>query len=157
NGTSSPVRSANVVTGPPSRKRWRIPGSAGPGSCTEFVAFIARKGENMAKSRKPEPPPAESGPPQATGTTTLTSPIEAGNGEQQLPVFRVGPIPTDANSTVGCMVWEDEARTGDGRTFKVHTVLIEARHRDAEGQWKPTRGFRGSQLYALLYCVQKAS
>lgn len=97
------------------------------------------------------------GEPAEVPPTSTISRTEAGNGEKRLPTFKVGPIPTDASSCITCSVWESEAKTGDGRTFKVHTVTIEALSRDADGQWKPVKGFRGSQLYALLYCVQRAS
>jgi hypothetical protein len=95
---------------------------------------------------------------------TPTSPTE-GNGEKKLPAFKVGPIATDRTNAVVATVWEHEVQAGDGRTFKVHNVMVESRYFDAnhenadgsKGLWKTGKSFRGSQLYALLYCVQRAS
>lgn len=112
----------------------------------------------MAKSRKLDPPSdSNATAPADTNTATMTSPTESGNGEKPLPTFRVGPIPTDANSAVSCLVFENVATTSDGRTFKVHHVNVEATQRESDGHWRPMKGFRGSQLYALVYCLQKAS
>jgi len=80
-----------------------------------------------------------------------------GNGEKKQPVFKVGPIPTDKNNAVSAAVWENEVNTGDCRTFTVHNVTVEARWRDVSGEWKSSKSFRGSQLYALIYCLQRAS
>ena len=78
-------------------------------------------------------------------------------GEKKRPTYKVGPIITDKSSCVECAVWENELTGADGRTFTVHNVTVQASYRDAEGNWKPTKSFRGSQLYVLLYCLQKAS
>jgi hypothetical protein len=46
---------------------------------------------------------------------------------------------------------------GDGQSLTIHTVTVQATIRDPHGNWTVTKGFRGSQLYALLYCLQRAS
>jgi hypothetical protein len=103
----------------------------------------------------PPPPP----PPPATPTSPGDPPASeaAGNGEKKRPTYKVGPILTDRNNSVECAVWANDVQTSDGKTFTVHNVTVQASYRDNEGTWKPTRSFRGSQLYALLYCLQRAS
>ena len=103
----------------------------------------------------PEETPTRAAEPPQAPTATFRS--EAGDADKKLPAFKVGPIPTDRNNSVSCVVWENEVQASDGRTFKVHSVAVEASCRDADDHWKPTKGFRGSQLYAVLYCLQKAS
>src|SRR5207249_2002593 len=119
------------------------------------------------QSRRTEKPPPDNPdtapdrdgtpPPGPDPQPTTTSPSKPDHAEKKLPAFKVGPIPTDRNNAVSCAVWENEVAASDGRTFKVHNVTVEASYRDADGHWKSAKGFRGSQLYALLYCVQKAS
>jgi hypothetical protein len=122
----------------------------------------------MAKKTKPaaEPPPDSNatGPTDATPATptpTETCPSDPaaghGDGEKRTPVFKVGPIPTDRTSAVAAAVWENEVTAADGRAFTVHNVTLEARYRDGSGEWKSGKGFRGAQLYALIYCLQRAS
>jgi hypothetical protein len=123
----------------------------------------------MAKKKSatdppPDSPPAETAaaaPPESGTTLTETPPSEPatppGSDQKPQPVFKVGPIPTDQNHAVGAAVWENEVVATDGRTFTVHNVTLEARYRDGSGEWKSAKGFRGSQLYALMYCLQRAS
>ncbi len=103
----------------------------------------------MARKRQTDEPlpdvPAESHPGELNG-----------NSEKRLPVFKVGPIPTDKNNAVSAAVWANEV-TSDGRTFTVYNVTCESRWRDASGEWKSGKQFRGSQLYALIYCLQRCS
>src|SRR5687768_1646970 len=89
----------------------------------------------------------EQAPPQSTG-----------DGDKRQPVFKVGPIPTDRNNAVCAAVWANEyTDRREGRTFTVYNVTVEARFRDADGAWKSGKSFRGSQIYALVYCLQRAS
>jgi uncharacterized protein YktB (UPF0637 family) len=106
----------------------------------------------------------ETDEPPKDGTAATTSPSE-GNGEKKLPAFKVGPIATDKNGAVVATVWENEIQAGDGRSFKVHNVTVEARYFDpdavnadgSKGQWKTAKSFRGSQLYVVIYCLQRVS
>lgn len=111
----------------------------------------------MAKKRAGdtvEAPPLAEMPPQ----NGVAPPVEApDSGDKRLPVFRIGPIATDRNGSVSAAVWENEVNLPDGRTFKVHNVSVEARYREESGEWKSCKSFRGSQLYAVIYCLQRAS
>ncbi len=69
----------------------------------------------------------------------------------------MGPIATSRDTAVVACVWESEVSAGDGQTFKVHTVTVESRSRDGGGEWTAGRSFRGSQLHALLYCLQRCA
>ena len=40
---------------------------------------------------------------------------------------------------------------------ETHNVTVEARYRDKSGEWKSAKGFRGSQLYAVIYCLERAA
>ena len=51
----------------------------------------------------------------------------------------------------GTIVLERDGLAGN-RTI---TGIIEAR--DADGNWKDGKYYRGSQVYALVYCLQKCS
>ncbi len=100
-------------------------------------------------------------PPETTAPTegipdNPSPPPAVGGGEKHHPVFKVGPIPTDKNNAVSVAVWANEFET-DGRTFTVYNLTVEARWRDASGEWKSGKQFRGSQIYALVYCLQRAS
>lgn len=85
--------------------------------------------------------------------------------QAKLPLYKVGPIATDKSNSVVACVWENEHVATDGQTFKVHNVTVEACWYDAghdngdgtKGTWKSAKSFRGSQLYALIYCLQRAS
>jgi hypothetical protein len=90
------------------------------------------------------------------GSPPGAPPAGNGQGEARRPTFKVGPIPTSKDNAVCVSVWENEVRTGDGRAFKVHNVTVEARYYH-DGEWKSGKQFRGSQLYALVYCLQRAS
>jgi hypothetical protein len=52
-------------------------------------------------------------------------------------------------------VWGNAIQV-DGREVMVYSVTAECRHL-SDGQWKSGRSFKGSQIYALVYCLQKAS
>lgn len=104
--------------------------------------------------------PSDALPPSdVNGAAPEPAPPQSnGNGDKRQPVFKVGPIPTDKNNAVSAAVWANEyTDPKDGRTFTVYNVTVEARWRDALGEWKSGKSFRGSQLYALLYCLQRAS
>ncbi len=116
----------------------------------------------MARKKKDNPMETEANgtataeaPPETTESRT-DPPPEGGNGEKRHPVFKVGPIPTDRNNAVSVAVWANEIEA-DGRTFTVYNLTCEARWRDASGEWKSGRQYRGSQVYALMYCLQRAS
>lgn len=118
----------------------------------------------MAKRKMAEPLPQEAEASmllQLSPTTVSlseTPPSESGgNGEPKRPTYKVGPILTDKNSAVECAVWAGEVTSSDGRKYPVHTVTVLSLMRGSDGAWKPTKGFRGSQLYALLYCLQRCS
>lgn len=93
--------------------------------------------------------------PEAPPETS--APSHEGNGEKRRPIFKVGPIATDRNNTVSAAVWGNEYSDRDGHAFTVYSVTVEASWRDANGDWKAGKSFRGSQLYALIYCLQKAN
>ena len=116
----------------------------------------------MVRKRGASP---EADEPPKEPVATPTSPTNEGNGAKKLPTFKVGPLATDRTNAVVATVWEHEHATTDGKTYKVHTVCLEARTFDAnhqnedssKGQWKTAKGLRGSQLYAAIYCLQRAS
>jgi hypothetical protein len=73
------------------------------------------------------------------------------------PVFKIGPIPTDKDNSVEAAVWGRLVQTRDGREFTVYSVTVQANWRDSDGTWKKSTSYRGSQIYALVYCLQRAS
>src|SRR5205085_11464260 len=81
------------------------------------------------------------------------------NGEKKAPpAFKVGPIVTSKGECVAGCVWEREFSTPDGRTYKVHSINVEARYfNEKEGVWKPSTGFRASQLSALQYVLDRCA
>ncbi len=105
-------------------------------------------------------PPTETNPettsPGDTVVTDSPPPEVNGTTEKRHLVFKVGPIPTDRTNAVSVAVWANEVEA-DGRTFTVYNLTVEARWRDASGEWKSGKQFRGSQVYALVYCLQRAS
>jgi hypothetical protein len=128
---------------------------------------MAKKRTGAAEAPPPDQPPNDTnaGPTTAAPplSPTPTSPSEPtasdtnGDSEKKRPTYKVGPILTDKSNSVECAVWANEFTTSEGRTFTVHNVTVQATYRDAEGNWKPAKSFRGGQLYALLYCLQRAS
>jgi hypothetical protein len=92
--------------------------------------------------------PAEPATTTATETASAPSPRSPGedaeapvsNGEKKQPVFKVGPIATDANNAVAAAVWGNQHTAKDGREFTVYNVTVESRWRDA-----------------LIYCLQRCS
>ena len=79
------------------------------------------------------------------------------NGDKRHPVYKVGPIATDRDNSVEAAVWDRVIQTRDGREFTVYSVTVQANWRDSDGSWKKTNNFRGSHLYALVYCLQRCS
>ena len=108
--------------------------------------------------KKAEAADAAPGEPQAA---TTQSPGDNGNGgnggKAPPPVYKCGPIATDRDNSVEAAVWARQVRTRDDREFTVYSVSVQASWRDTDGSWKRTHGFRGSQIYALLYCLQRCS
>jgi hypothetical protein len=105
-----------------------------------------------------DPPPAE---PAVQGDSAAAQPPaehpQSGNGQKRHPVYKVGPIPTDKDNSVEAAVWDRVIQTRDGREFTVYSVTVQASWRDSDGTWKRTGSFRGSQVYALVYCLQRCS
>ena len=90
------------------------------------------------------------------GTATATQEQPPANGKKG-PVYKVGPIPTDRNTSVEAAVWQNENSAEDGRKFTTYNVTVQGSWRDADGQWKRSSSFRSSHLYTLIYCLQKCS
>jgi hypothetical protein len=122
----------------------------------------------MAKKKPPDAPPespaeqppiAPSEAPEGTPSPPEPAAAEqaAANGEKRHPVFKVGPIATDRDNSVEAAVWDRVIQTRDGREFTVYSVTVQASWRDSDGSWKKSQSFRGSQLYALVYCLQRCS
>jgi hypothetical protein len=111
----------------------------------------------MAKPKKKPDEPANQ--PEAAQSTTavLEQPAEANGNTPRRPVFKVGPIPTDKDNSVEAAVWDRVVHTQDGREFTVYNVTVQANWRDSDGSWKKTSNFRGSQIYALTYCLNRCS
>lgn len=120
---------------------------------------MARKKQTALQTETPQEAPQETPLlPEANGATEPQSGSENGSEEKRRqPAFKVGPIATDRNNAVGAAVWANEYTDRDGRTFTVYNVTLEARWRDASGEWKSGKNFRGSQIYALVYCLQRCS
>lgn len=125
----------------------------------------------MARSRaKPPETPPDNGT-ASTGAEPVTQPAlpapakESESPPEKRPLYKVGPILTDRHSAVVACVWAYEHPLGNGQSVTVHTVTVEARWYDAahvnadgsKGTWKVASSFRGGQLYAVIYCLQKAS
>lgn len=105
-------------------------------------------------------PPAEAStekPAEANGTVVQPEAQPNGNGDKRHPVYKVGPIATDRDNSVEAAVWDRVVQTRDGREFTVYNVTVQANWRDSDGSWKKTSNFRGSQIYALVYCLQRCS
>ncbi len=109
--------------------------------------------EARTQASPQEPPPTE------TTTSHSEAPTEESpqNGEKKRPVFKIGPIPCDKNTSVECAVWANEITLSDQRTFTVYNVTLHGSWRDSDGTWKPLKSFRGSHLHVLIYCLQRAS
>ncbi len=97
--------------------------------------------------------PADLPVSDTNGTHTEAPP---GNGGGKRPVFKVGPITTSKDNAVAAYVWANEA-TANGQTFTVYNVTVDSRYRDATGEWKSGKNYRGSQLHVLVYCLQRCS
>src|SRR4051794_39860115 len=98
------------------------------------------------------------GPAPGEAQEAAQSHSDNGNGGKAAPpVFKCGPIPTDKDNSVEAAVWARQVRTRDDREFTVYSVTVQASWRDADGSWKKSHSFRGSQIYALLYCLQRCS
>src|SRR5437016_13906994 len=58
------------------------------------------------------------------------------------------PRTVKGECVAGC-VWERTLKTPDQREYKVHSINVEARSvNEKASQWKPSTGFRPSQLSA---------
>jgi hypothetical protein len=103
--------------------------------------------------------PGEPLPPSdVNGSGDLQSGNDGGADDKSSPVFAVGPIATDSNTSVSAKVWASQhTDRRDGRTMTVYSVSVHALCRDTEGNWIPCKTVRGSHLYALIYCLQRAS
>ncbi len=127
---------------------------------------MARRKTALA-TEEAAPAPQESGPidtatlpeavPMEPEATNGVLPPQNGNGQKPRPVFKVGPLACDKNTSVECAVWANEVTLSDQRTFTVHNVTLHGSWRDADGTWKPLKSFRGSHLHVLVYCLQRAS
>lgn len=102
-------------------------------------------------------PAAEVPPAETNGATNHTEPAPSSNGDRRHPVYKVGPVATDKDNSVEAAVWDRVVQTRDGREFTVYSVTVQASWRDGDGAWKRTNNFRGSQVYALVYCLQRCS
>ncbi len=106
----------------------------------------------------PSDAPADTpGPPEPAAAEAAAAEPANGNGEKRHPVYKVGPIATDRDNSVEAAVWDRVIQTRDGREFTVYSVTVQASWRDSDGSWKRTSNFRGSHLYALIYCLQRCS
>jgi hypothetical protein len=77
-------------------------------------------------------------------------------GDKKLPTYKVGPIATSKGESVSVTVWSNDIERS-GETFTVYNVTVQASYFDAsDGQWKASKGFRGSQLPTLIYALQRA-
>ena len=113
----------------------------------------------LSDGQPPPDSPAETNdaPAQADGAVARPEEQPNGNGEKRHPVYKVGPIATDKDNSVEAAVWDRVIQTRDGREFTVYNVTVQANWRDSDGSWKKTGNFRGSQIYALVYCLQRCS
>jgi hypothetical protein len=108
----------------------------------------------MARKKQPEngqvTATAETGPPG-----DAQEPAQPEQTSVNQPAFQVGPIPTSKTEAVSVAVWGNVIQV-DGREVTVYSVTAECRYQ-ADGQWKSGRSFKGSQIYALQYGLQRAS
>ena len=131
---------------------------------------MARKKTAVAETAGAETPPealpldatTEQSPealplPNGTVTHSPTEHPPGVNGDKRHPVFKVGPLATDRDNSVEAAVWDRVVQTRDGREFTVYSVTVQASWRDSDGSWKKTNNYRGSQVYALVYCLQRCS
>jgi hypothetical protein len=109
------------------------------------------------RSRKPETePPGDAH--EGNGTTEVAAEAPVNGTKNAPPAFKVGPIPTAKGECVSGCVWEREYNTPDGRTYKVHSIAVEARYfHEKEGVWKAGHGFRASQLAALEFVLRRCA
>ena len=75
-------------------------------------------------------------------------------GHADVLAHRQGHRPSGVVQFVGDL---DAAGGGAHREFTVYSVTVHASYRDTDGTWKRTSSFRGGQLYAVLFCLQRAS
>jgi len=98
----------------------------------------------------PSEPPAEPQP------ETIKPPEpQQDNGEKKYPAFKVGPIPTGRGESVAGCVWENEHQGADGRTYMVHSIVLEASYYNERlKKWMPSTGIKPSQLAAVEYVLR---
>jgi hypothetical protein len=91
-----------------------------------------------------------------SGTPAAAPAVNAGgNGKAAPPVFKVGPIPTDANNSVEAVVWGKEVKGRDGHVYMTYDIADYSYWRDSDGNWKPKRSYHSSQVPVLIYCLQR--
>src|SRR5436309_330808 len=57
---------------------------------------------------------------------------------------------------VQASIWERHVTLRDQSTFTTHEVSLRKRYKDsATGEWRSMQSFRGSELYAVEYAVQR--
>lgn len=105
-------------------------------------------------------------PPVVSETPTELPPAEAngahrdppenngnGNGHKPAAMFS---YPVAAGTYIQASVWARTVTTNSG-TFVTHDVSVRKRWKDPQtGEWKSLYNFRGSELYALNYAIQRA-
>jgi len=102
------------------------------------------------------PPTAPSDPPAAAPPDTNKTPEPPNdNSEKKYPAFKVGPIPTGRGESVAGCVWENDHQGADGRTYMVHSIVLEASYyNERQKKWMPSTGIKPSQLAAVEYVLR---
>src|SRR5690242_2781205 len=111
------------------------------------MATTKKRGKAAPEEPATNPPPGEGRP----------VPEPSVNGEAQREPARVLSYPVARDTQVQATVWERLVTLPDGAEFLAHDVSISKRYKTAEGEWKTTHSFRGSELYALAHAVSQAA
>jgi hypothetical protein len=111
----------------------------------------------MAKTRAKasEPGGSETAVAATAENVPTLAPPQPSAGDKKLPSYKVGPIATSKGESVSVTVWSNDIERS-GETFTVYNVTVQASYFDSsDGQWKASKGFRGSQLPTLIYALQR--
>ena len=65
------------------------------------------------------------------------------------------PIKEFRAGSVRASIWENERENGDQK-YTVHSVQVERRYKDKDGNWQSSTGFGKNDLPKLALVVQKA-
>lgn len=67
-----------------------------------------------------------------------------------------GPEKKFRAGTISATVWKNDRQKATGETFSYHSVSLERRYKDKDGNWKSASSFRLEDLPKVLLVVSEA-